>query len=75
MLKVNYEQAIGGNLIVSINGNAVDELISEDEKLKFRLGKLKSRIPMKFSKINAIIHKLKSDADYIDFWDEVEIWL
>lgn len=67
---MSFEQALKENPICILK---CENIIVNNDKCKFRIDKINQRVPMRFSKINATIHRNFSDLEYIDFWNGVEI--
>lgn len=72
-MRISFEEAIRKNYVVTIEGNNIEKLNCNDKRSRFRIDNIKSKIPMRFNKINTTIHREFSDLDYIEFWNGIEI--
>ena len=51
----------------------VEKIAAKDSRNKFRIQKIRRKIPMNFTKINAVLHRELSSIEYISFWNGVRI--
>ena len=86
-MKENYiERVIGGdiyisfgqaivkpNRIVILEGINAEKIAAKDKKNKFRIDKIRRKIPMNFIKTNTVLHRELSSIEYIEFWKGVGI--
>lgn len=73
-MRVNFEEAIRKNYVVTIEGDNVEKLNCNNKTNKFRINNIKAKIPMYFSKINTTIHRELDNLEYIEFWEGIKIY-
>lgn len=71
---ITFGQAIAKpNRVVILEGINAENITAKDNKNKFRIDKIREKVPMKFTKINTVLHRELSSIEYIDFWNSVRI--
>ena len=71
---ISFGQAIAKpNRVVILEGINVERIAAKDSRNKFRIDKIRRKIPMKFIKINTVLHRELSSIEYIEFWNSVRI--
>ena len=71
---ISFGQAIAKpNRVVILEGINVERISAKDKKNKFRIDKIRRKIPMNFIKINTVLHRELSSIEYISFWNGVRI--
>lgn len=65
---ITFGQAIAKpNRVVILEGINAENITAKDNKNKFRIDKIREKVPMKFTKINTVLHRELSSIEYIDF--------
>ena len=71
---ISFGKAIAKpNRIVILEGINAEKIAAKDKKNKFRIDKIRRKIPMNFIKINTVLHRELSNIEYIEFWNGVRI--
>lgn len=71
---ISFGQAIAKpNRVVILEGINAEKIAAKDKKNKFRIDKIRRKIPMKFIKINTVLHRELNSIEYIEFWNDVRI--
>lgn len=71
---ISFGQAIAKpNRVVILEGINVERIAAKDKKNKFRIDKIREKIPMNFTKINTVLHRELSSIEYIEFWKGIRI--
>lgn len=71
---ISFGQAIAKpNRIVILEGINAEKIAAKDKKNKFRIDKIRRKIPMNFIKINTVLHRELNSIEYIEFWNDVRI--
>ena len=71
---ISFGQAISKpNRVVILEGVNVERIAAKDKKNKFRIDKIRRKIPMNFIKINTVLHRELSSIEYIEFWEGIKI--
>lgn len=71
---ISFGQAIAKpNKVVILEGMNVEKIAAKDSRNKFRIDKIRRKIPMNFTKINTVLHRELSSIEYIEFWNGVRI--
>lgn len=71
---ISFGQAIAKpNKVVILEGMNVEKIAAKDKKNEFRIDKIRKKVPMNFTKINAVLHRELSSIEYISFWNGVRI--
>ena len=71
---ISFGQAIARpNRVVILEGINVEKIAAKDNRNKFRIDKIRRKIPMNFTKINTVLHRELSSIEYINFWNGVRI--
>lgn len=71
---ISFGQAIAKpNRIVILEGINAEKIAAKDKKNKFRIDKIRRKIPMNFIKINTVLHRELNSIEYIEFWNNVRI--
>ena len=71
---ISFGQAIAKpNRVVILEGVNAEKIAAKDKKNKFRIDKIRRKIPMKFIKINTVLHRELSNIEYIEFWNGIRI--
>lgn len=71
---ISFDQAIAKpNRIVILEGINAEKIAAKDKKNKFRIDKIRRKIPMNFIKINTVLHRELSSIEYIEFWNGIRI--
>lgn len=71
---ISFGQAIAKpNKVVILEGMNVEKIAAKDSRNKFRIDKIRRKIPMNFTKINTVLHRELSSIEYISFWNGVRI--
>lgn len=73
-MHISFGQAMAKpNRVVILEGINVERIAAKDKKNKFRIDKIREKIPMNFTKINTALHRELSSIEYIEFWNGVRI--
>lgn len=59
--------------VVILEGINAERIVAKDKKNKFRIDKIREKVPMNFTKINTVLHRELSSIEYIEFWNGVRI--
>lgn len=71
---ISFGQAIAKpKRVVILEGVNVERIAAKDKKNKFRIDKIRRKIPMNFIKINTVLHRELSSIEYIEFWNGIRI--
>lgn len=71
---ISFGKAIAKpNRIVILEGINAEKIAAKDSRNKFRIDKIRRKIPMNFTKINTVLHRELSSIEYIEFWNGVRI--
>ena len=71
---ISFGQAIAKpNRVVILEGINAEKIAAKDKKNEFRIDKIRRKIPMKFIKINTVLHRELSSIEYIEFWNGIRI--
>ena len=71
---ISFGKAIAKpNRIVILEGINAEKIAAKDKKNKFRIDKIRRKIPMNFIKINTVLHRELNSIEYIEFWNDVRI--
>ena len=71
---ISFDQAIAKpKRVVTLEGINAEKITAKDKKNEFRIDKIRRKIPMKFTKINTVLHRELSSIEYISFWNGVRI--
>lgn len=72
---ISFGQAIAKpNRIVILEGINAEKIAAKDKKNKFRIDKIREKVPMNFTKINTVLHRELSSIEYIEFWKGIKIY-
>lgn len=71
---MSFGQAIAKpNRVVILEGINAEKITAKDKKNKFRIDKIRRKVPMNFTKINTVLHRELSSIEYIEFWNGIRI--
>lgn len=71
---ISFGQAIAKpNRVVILEGINAEKIAAKDNKNKFRIDKIRRKVPMNFTKINTVLHRELSSIEYIEFWNGIRI--
>lgn len=73
-MHISFGQAMAKpNRVVILEGINVERIAAKDSRNKFRIDKIRRKIPMNFTKINTVLHRELSSIEYIEFWNGIRI--
>lgn len=71
---ISFGQAMAKpNRVVILEGINAERVAAKDKKNKFRIDKIREKVPMNFTKINNVLHRELSSIEYIEFWNGARI--